>query len=141
MRKMFAFVAVLPLAGAAPPTADLAIKVDNLRSTRGLIHACITASRAHFPACEKDPKARKATAPASARLVKLTGLPTGPYAVAIFHDQNSNRKMDKMMGIPREGFGFSRSPVVRFGPPKFEQVVITLGPGLTQQTIRIQYIL
>ena len=46
-----------------------------------------------------------------------------------------------LMGMPREGFGFSRSPVVRFGPPKFEQVHIKLASGLTRQVIRMQYIL
>lgn len=141
MRILLAGLFALPLLGASPQTADVSIKLEHLRSARGLVHACATANPRFFPACEKDPKALTATALASTRTIKLAGLPPGGYAIAVFHDENSNRKMDKMMGIPREGFGFSRSPVVRFGPPKFEQVSIALGPGLTQQTIRIQYIL
>ena len=141
MRTVLVALLALPLLGASPPTADVSIRLERLRSAHGLVHACATANPRHFPACEKDPKALTATAPAATRSIKLTGLPPATYAIAVFHDENSNRKMDKMMGIPREGFGFSRSPVVRFGPPKFEQVSIALGPGLTQQLIRIQYIL
>lgn len=45
------------------------------------------------------------------------------------------------LGIPKEGFGFSRNPAVRFGAPRFEQVYIELGPGFTRTSVRMQYIL
>ena len=141
MRRICVCLLALPLLGAAPVTADLTIKLDRLRNARGLIHACLTAKPAHFPACEKDPGAVTGTAPASVQAIRIAGMAPGKYAVAVVHDENSNRKLDKMMGIPREGFGFSRSPVIRFGPPRFEQVSINVRPGLTQQTVRMQYIL
>jgi uncharacterized protein (DUF2141 family) len=46
-----------------------------------------------------------------------------------------------LLGIPREGFGFSRNPVVRFGAPRFNNVSMQLGPGYTRIRIRLQYLL
>jgi uncharacterized protein (DUF2141 family) len=46
-----------------------------------------------------------------------------------------------MLGIPREGFGFSQNPVVRFGPPRFDQVRFQISSGISRQTLRLQYLL
>jgi uncharacterized protein (DUF2141 family) len=45
------------------------------------------------------------------------------------------------VGIPREGFGFSRNPVVRFGPPQFDRVRVNFAGGITRLTVRMQYLL
>ncbi len=38
------------------------------------------------------------------------GLPNGVYAVAVIHDENQNKKIDKnFLGIPTEGYGFSNN--------------------------------
>jgi len=37
-------------------------------------------------------------------------VPQGEYAISIFHDENSNRKLDKnFFAIPKEGYGFSNN--------------------------------
>ena len=79
--------------------------------------------------------------PASQRQLRLAGLPPGRYAVSLFHDQNSNARLDTFLGVPREGFGFSRNPVIRFGAPKFDSVDIELTPGFTRMSIHMQYLL
>jgi uncharacterized protein (DUF2141 family) len=43
--------------------------------------------------------------------------------------------------VSKEGFGFSRNPVVRFGAPRFDNVRIELAPGFTRAPVRMQYIL
>lgn len=141
MARFHAILLALPLLGATGPAASVEVQIDGLRNDRGLVHACLTRVPGHFPKCELDPAAVTKTAPASTHKIDIGDLPPGTYAIAVFHDENSNRKLDKFMGMPREGFGFSRSPVVRFGPPKFEQVHINLASGLTRQAIRMQYIL
>ena len=46
----------------------------------------------------------------------------GIYAIALLHDQNENRKLDKnWIGAPKEGFGFSRNVKVFMGPPEFKE--------------------
>jgi uncharacterized protein (DUF2141 family) len=131
----------LVLVSARAPTADVEISIEKLRNRKGVLHLCLTREPVHFPDCEKDPRAVTRSAPATAGPIRISGLAPGGYAVAIFHDENRNRKLDMVIGIPREGFGFSRNPVVRFGAPKFRQVRIDLGAGFTRQTVRMQYVL
>lgn len=138
-RLLLAFVPLL-MAGA-PPSADLEVGIERLRSSRGDLQLCLTREPAHFPDCASDPKAVTRTVPATARAVRFSGLAPGGYALAVFHDENRNRKLDMTLMIPREGFGFSRNPVVRFGAPKFRQVRIDLPAGFSRQVVRMQYVL
>ncbi|HEU0098788.1 MAG TPA: DUF2141 domain-containing protein [Allosphingosinicella sp.] len=132
---------LLALVGARAPTADFEVSIEKLRNRKGLLHLCLTREPAHFPDCRSDPRAVTRTAPAANGPIRIMGLAPGGYALAVFHDENRNRKLDTLIGIPREGFGFSRNPVVRFGAPKFRQVRIDLGPGFTRETVRMQYLL
>ena len=46
----------------------------------------------------------------------------GNYAIAILHDENNNQKMDKtILGIPKEGYGFSNNVSGAFGPPSYKK--------------------
>ncbi len=52
----------------------------------------------------------------------FTEIPSGDYAIAIFHDSNTNGKLDKnFLGIPKEGYGFSSNATATFGAPSFEK--------------------
>lgn len=132
---------LLLLAAAAPPTAEIEVSIEKLRNRKGEVHLCLTREPAHFPDCGSDPRAVKRSAPATTGPIRIAGLAPGGYALSIFHDENRNRKLDTVIGIPREGFGFSRNPVVRFGAPKFRQVRIDLRPGFAREAVRMQYLL
>jgi uncharacterized protein (DUF2141 family) len=133
------FLVLLSAAGSA--TADIEVSIEKLRNHKGVLHLCLTREPAHFPDCKSDPRAVTRSTPANSGLIRIGGLAPGGYALAVFHDENRNRKLDMLMGIPREGFGFSRNPVVRFGAPKFRQVRIDLRAGFTRETVRMQYLL
>ena len=141
MHRLLLIPLVLVVTAAGSPAADLEISVEKLRNLKGELHFCLTREPSHFPDCKGDPKAVTRSAPAGTRTIRIAGLAPGGYALAIFHDENRNRKLDMLVGIPREGFGFSRNPVVRFGAPKFRQVRIDLRPGFTRETVRMQYVL
>jgi len=50
--------------------------------------------------------------------LRFDSLSPGPRAVRLFHDENSNGKLDtNFFGIPTEGYGFSNNPRSRFGEP------------------------
>ncbi len=105
-----------------------------------MIQLCLTADPKNFPACVDDARALTRSVPATTRAVTFDALPVGDYAVAVIHDENGNRKLDTMMGIPREGFGFSRNPAIGFGPPKFAAARFTLDINGTEQDIRMRYL-
>ena len=62
---------------------------------------------------------------------------TGVYALALYHDENADRKFDRTgIGFPAEGFGFSNNPATVAGLPSFRSV--RLNVPRTGLTTRIQ---
>lgn len=72
--------------------------------------------------------------------IPLEALPPGNYAVAVLHDEDGDRKLDTVLGVPSEGFGFSNNPTVFFGPPEFLKVMTEFGADSTTQ-IKLKYFL
>lgn len=126
----------------AAPLASLELAVSGLRSTNGLVRVCVTAEPSHFPGCDKDPKARHLSVPATdAKAMRIADLPAGRYAVALFHDENGNGKLDTRFGIPTEGVGFSNNPRLLFGPPGFTAASVLLTDQPVGQTVKLRYFL
>lgn len=103
-------------------TSDIRIEISGLRDAQGLVRLCLTAEPKAFPDC-KGPSAVHASAKASMAPVHYTfvGVPVGTYAVAAFHDANGNGRLDTMIGIPKEGFAFSRNPKLHARAPFFSE--------------------
>lgn len=142
-----AAMAAMPLpqiqgAANASEASSILVEIDGLRSNRGQIMACMTANPKTFPDCQKDPHARHLTVPAAnGETVQFRDVPQGRYAIALFHDENGNGRMDKMMMLPREGFGFSRDAPLQFGPPRFGAASFQVGPAQLKTAIKVRYIL
>jgi uncharacterized protein (DUF2141 family) len=130
-------------AGAAQPSGtELRIEVSGLRNAKGMVHACLTQDRAHFPDCDADPRAfRVSTAASEAAELRLLNVPAGHYALSLIHDENGNGKLDTFAMVPREGFGFSRNPPLRFGPPRFDEAQFDLSADSERQVVRLRYLL
>ena len=63
-------------------------------------------------------------------------IPVGEYAISVFHDKNSNNKMDvNFLGIPKEAYGCSNNAKGFMEPPKYEDAKFQLTKN---STIRIQ---
>lgn len=132
-------MALLCLLPGASPVTDLHVDVAKLRNAKGMLRLCLTADPKNFPACVDDARAVTRSVPASQTDMVFTGLPAGDYALAVIHDENSNNKLDTMLGIPREGFGFSRNPTITFGPPRFTAARFTLAGDANRQQVRMKY--
>ena len=69
------------------------------------------------------------------------GVAPGTYAIAVFHDENSNGKLDSnFMRIPREGVGASNAAKGHFGPPKFDAAAFHFVGGRPELKITITYL-
>ena len=128
------------LSGAAAPAA-LDIQFANLRSQKGLIRICLTIYPRNFPSCADDKNAITRSVRAADGKTLIAGLPSGEYALALIHDENSNAKLDTFAGIPREGIGFSRNPTLGFGPPKFTSAQFAMNTGTVAQSVKMKYFL
>jgi uncharacterized protein (DUF2141 family) len=74
-------------------------------------------------------------------LVKFKNLPTGEYAIALFHDENSNEILDHgFLGIRHlEGFGVSNNIMPLFTPPRYSDARFFYGNDSMSTTINIEY--
>jgi uncharacterized protein (DUF2141 family) len=130
--------------GAAPALAgEVVITVTDLRSSKGVVRACMTTREDVFPKCAKDPGSHRTVVPAGEKVViRFTGVKPGNYAIALLHDENDNGKADRAMGMmPKEGYGFSRDAPVKMAPPKFKDAVFATGDGSSRMTIKMRYFL
>jgi len=125
----------------ATPVADLSLDIAGLRSAKGMIRVCLTAVADNFPKCIDGAESTRRSSPAGAGAIHFAGLPQGDYAIAVIHDENGNGKLDTLAGIPREGFGFSRNPPVRFGPPRFSSARFTVAGSGERQQVKMRYLL
>ena len=131
----------VPASGGAPGAA-VSVDISGLRSSKGAVHVCLTRTATYFPDCGRDPAAIKRTVRAAeARSLNLSAIPTGTYALSVFHDENGNQRLDTFLKIPKEGFGFSRNPHIRMGPPRFEETRFSIVRGIVVQSVRITYML
>jgi len=131
--------AALLLLPAASPVASLDLEVTGLRNAKGVLQICLTARPDSFPDCKDDPRGVSRTISAANPTTRFEGLAKADYAVAVIHDANGNKKLDTMLGIPREGFGFSRNPAIGFGPPKFGAASFPLDGE--KQRVKMRYLL
>jgi len=62
----------------------------------------------------------------SSQSIKLN-LPSGNYAIAVYHDINEDSKLNKsIIGFPAEPYGFSGDDYSRFGPPNWSDAVLRI---------------
>jgi|APTNR8051073442_1049403.scaffolds.fasta_scaffold01985_15 uncharacterized protein (DUF2141 family) len=72
-------------------------------------------------------------------VLAVKGLPKGKYAVQIFHDENKNGKMDfNLLGIPKEGYGFSNDARGFMSEPAFSKQLFNLDQDRAIQ-IKLSY--
>ncbi|MDP4147970.1 MAG: DUF2141 domain-containing protein [Bacteroidota bacterium] len=118
----------------------ITVHITGLRSDKGTLYLSLYHSARGYP---RDTSAafRLSAAPISnsKATVILEAIPEGVYAMACFHDENSNRKLDgNLFGIPTEGTGASNNARGSWGPPRFRDAAFTLSNDTTL-TIKMVY--
>jgi len=116
------------------------VLITGLRSDKGKLYLSIYSSEKGYP---KEPSAAYRLAFSDIRngksIVLLAGIPRGTYAIACYHDENDNGKLDtNFLGIPKEGTGASNDARGSLGPPKFKDAKFQLSSD-TSLTIKINY--
>ncbi|CAH0498328.1 DUF2141 domain-containing protein [Novosphingobium sp. CECT 9465] len=143
MKRALLLLPIVLLPGNGADTTTIAIDLTGLRNRTGMIHVCMTAKPKSFPkGCDTDPDRRVASAKASdTGPMVLHNVPSGRYAIAVLHDENSNSKMDMALFLPKEGYAFSRNAPIRMAPPKFDAAAFEVLPGKpVHMTLKVRYI-
>jgi uncharacterized protein (DUF2141 family) len=121
---------------------NLNIQINALRNNKGQICANLYNSSKGFPQNKaKVFQSKCVKIGESATLVKFENLAAGSYAVAVIHDENGDREMNNDdLGIPVEGFGFSRNPEVMTKPPTFADTALFVVGASTEAKINLKYL-
>ena len=127
---------------SSTPRGCIAIRINNVRNTEGFLGIALFKSERGFP--EKSEKAFALASIAtneSPGEVVIENIPYGTYALSVLHDENGNKKMDKTwIGKPKEGFGTSNNPKIRFGPPEFDESGFVLDRETITMVIDMKYL-
>lgn len=106
---------------------DLEVQVEGIPNTKGTIFIGLFNSSASFPQFGKQYKGVIITHEGKSHIYRFKNLPKDSYALAIYHDENKNGKLDKnLFGAPTEAYGFSNNARETFSAPSFESAKIVL---------------
>ncbi|MBO3700307.1 DUF2141 domain-containing protein [Roseivirga sp. E12] len=107
----------------------LQVKITGIKKVKGKIGLCLITDKNEFMSdCSYY---REYEVTGITMEVELPNLEANQYAVTVYHDGNSNDKLDtNFLGIPKERYGFSNNPSTRFGPPSFKKCLFRLDSNM-----------
>jgi uncharacterized protein (DUF2141 family) len=112
------------------PTAnatDLTVNVIGLKNNKGDVHIALYDQPEKFPSPGGMRTEEEVMISKQQASIVFGNLPVGKYAIAVYHDENSNDDFDQgFLGIPLEDYGFSSGARAFFGPPSFEEADLIL---------------
>lgn len=125
-------------AKAESASGTLKVLVTGLKTDKGEVYISLHNSEAMYSDSDAEPF-RKLKLPIKDQKAEaiFENLPFGEYAIKLYHDRNSNGKMDKTLGIPNEDYAFSNNAIGAFGPAKYENAKFELKHAEMTMEIRI----
>ncbi len=108
------------------------VEISEINEIKGKISIGLYSNAKDFPTSGKEFKGKFAEVTGTTVIYTFKDVPLGVYAVAVYHDSNSNGKLDKnFLGIPKEGYAFSNNASGTFGPPDFKDAAFKLDGSKT----------
>ena len=119
--------------------SNLHVQITGLLNTKGEVYIGVYKKAENFPNVTKSYKAKIVKLQNTTLNYTFQHLPKGNYAIAVFHDENSNHSLDKnFLGVPSEGYGFSNNIKPLFRAANFEESQFVLKKD-TSLTIKLLY--
>jgi uncharacterized protein (DUF2141 family) len=106
--------------------SNLSFSVTNLKNDKGKLVIAVFDSKDKFL---KEPVSEMSLDIGEDGQVagKFSDLPPGTYAIAAYHDKNDDGKLNRVIVVPREDYGFSNDARNMFGPPSFKEASFDVG--------------
>ncbi len=143
MRRLSITLAAAILLGLAVQPARAAlieVAVTGVSDARGHIRVNICTQDTFLtPTC---PYQGEAQAMVGATVVKIAGVPPGQYAAQVFHDETDQGVVHQnLLGIPREGIGFSNDAPLHLRGPRFNDAAFQVRQGVERITLKLRHLL
>ena len=121
-------------------TCNLKVIVNGLKNSEGQIMISINKGPEEWPEGNFYEQRFISQFKSPIHTINFEDLPYGDYAIGLLHDENVNGKMNKnFLGMPKEGFAFSRNYKVMFRAPKYEEANFNVDSSEKNVTIYMQY--
>lgn len=124
------------------PTTNpqLTIKISNIEKLKGEIKIGVFNTDTHFLKEGAAIKNYSVKVDKNTAVLTITDLPKGEYAVTMYHDENSDDKMNtNLIGIPKEAYGFSNNIQPRMSAPKYKDCKFSFSENTTLNIKLITY--
>jgi len=116
----------------------LTLIIKNLRSSTAPVIVSIYGTENEFPEPTGQLKEYKFKAKGNILTAKITDVPFGTYAIALYQDENSNGKIDKnFIGYPTEGFAFSNNFKPTVKAPSFKNCAFSYSKEASTISIKM----
>ncbi len=136
----FVSISFAPIPQVSTPPID--IHLSNIRNPEGYIYIFIYTYKNQYPyepyKYYKVAKNKINNGHLTARISNLNI--GGSCAISLIDDENSNEDLDRWLGLPTEGYGFSNNVTPLFSLPDYEDLIINLSTKKTLN-IKVQYLL
>ena len=121
-------------------TGTIYVEISGINDIKGLLSIGLYSDEKGFPDKGKEYKGTDVKVTGQTVVYTFKDVPFGTYAIAIFHDTNSNTKLDKnFFGIPKEGYAFSNNVFGALGlPPSFKDASFKVTGNKTVK-IKMEY--
>jgi uncharacterized protein (DUF2141 family) len=116
-------------------TVKLDVTVNKIKEASGVMVISLYNKESSFPIDGKEFMINLVEVASHTVSTTFNNLAPGEYAVALYHDQNSDGICNLgLFGIPKEGFGFSRNFKPKWSAPNYDDCKISI---LKDQAITI----
>ena len=133
----FLLIALAPIAVSAAWATDVKVRVTGVNARGGDMRVEVCTPETFLKTC---PYRAKAPAQKGATEVIVPNVPPGTYAVIAHHDINRNGEVDRtVLGVPKEGVGFSRSPMLILRAPHFDETSVAVAGALAVVDIPLKF--
>jgi len=108
-------------------TGTITVEISGINEIRGQLIISIYNQADDFPEIGKEYATVTTKVTGNIVTYIFSDIPAGDYAIAMYHDSNNSGEIDtNFLGIPLEGYGFSRNASAVFGAPDFTDAAFKL---------------
>jgi uncharacterized protein (DUF2141 family) len=125
-----------------PPASPVVVAVvRGLRSDRGHVRGGLYGSQATFTHGGQEVATCSAAIANGVARCRFESVPAGRFAIGMMHDEDDDTVFDQgFMGVPEEGYGFSRDARGTLGAPSFDSAAFEYdGRTVRSLAITIRY--
>jgi uncharacterized protein (DUF2141 family) len=124
---------------AAPAAAEgfaITVAVAGIKENEGEVNCSLYSKEKGFPMKKPVFAEQRVPVKSSSEKCVFTNVPAGVYAVAVYHDEDGDGKVDtNMMGIPSEPVGVSNNPKPAMRAPTFDEAKFEVSKDVSMKVV------